>query len=47
MPILQFWAVNILLQILGLIVITAGISILSFYGEKKKIKAPSEFKSPS
>ena len=39
--------VNIILQILGLVVITIGISILSFYGEKKKIKVPSEFQSPS
>lgn len=29
---------NIVLQIVGLIVITVGIIILSFYGEKKKIK---------
>ncbi len=33
--------VNIILQIVGLIVITVGIIILSFYGEKKKSKAPS------
>ena len=31
-------SVNIVLQIVGLIVITVGIIILSFYGEKKKIK---------